>query len=144
VRDAGKAGLGVAAVGAGLGVAAVQGGVGLAKDTVGGAVGLAKETVGGTVGLARETVGGAVDLVKGAGTGAVNLLGPKNPTQVGSSGEAQYDENGQLISGGSGGGSQGLGRQGIPGIDPYSYYGALPRKGANYMPITADFSAFGR
>lgn len=143
VRDAGKAGLGVAAVGAGLGVAAVQGGVGLAKETVGGGVGLAKETVGGAVGLAKETVGGTIDLVKGAGTGAVNLLGNKNPTQVGEPGDgsSESDENGRL---GAGGAKRSLGKQGIPGIDPYSYYGALPAKGANYMPITADFSAFSR
>jgi len=30
-------------------------------------------------------------------------------------------------------------------VDNYSYYGALPSKGSsNYMPITADFSAFGK
>ncbi len=28
--------------------------------------------------------------------------------------------------------------------DQYSYYGALQSKGANYMPVTADFSAFSR
>lgn len=132
VRDAGKAGLGVAAVGAGLGVAAVQGGVGLAR-----------ETVQGGVGLARETVGGTIDLVKGAGTGAVNLLGNKNPTQVGEPGDGTMG-SGESGAGLGGDSSRGLGRQGIPGIDPYSYYGALPVKGANYMPITADFSAFGR
>jgi hypothetical protein len=33
----------------------------------------------------------------------------------------------------------------IPGVDPYSYFGALvPKSGYNdYMPITADFSSFG-
>ena len=33
----------------------------------------------------------------------------------------------------------------VPGqttIDNYSYYGALQSKGGNYMPVTADFSAF--
>jgi hypothetical protein len=121
----------------GLAKDTVQGGVGLAKDTVQGGVGLAKETVGGAVGLAKETVGGAVDLVKGAGTGAVNLLGAKNPTQLGG-GESGTDDSE------SGDSRRSLGKQGIPGIDPYSYYGALPAKGANYMPITADFSAFSR
>jgi hypothetical protein len=29
--------------------------------------------------------------------------------------------------------------------DPYSYYGQLPAKGkANYVPVTADFSRFGK
>ena len=27
-------------------------------------------------------------------------------------------------------------------IDNYSQYGALQSKGCNYMPVTADFSAF--
>ena len=33
----------------------------------------------------------------------------------------------------------------VPGqtkIDNYSYYGAVQSKGSNYMPVTADFSAF--
>jgi len=134
VRDAGAAGLGVAAVGAGLGVAAVEGGVGLAKDTV-----------SGGVGLARETVGGTIDLAKSLGTGAVDVLGNKTPTQVGAPGN-NTSESGEYGDDRGEGGSarRNLGKQGIPGIDPYSYYGALPAKGANYMPITADFSAFGR
>jgi hypothetical protein len=69
-----------------------------------------------------------------------------NPTQVG---EPQMGQNGEEDGEDGDGqgrrqGKRGLGRQGIPGIDPYSYYGALPSKGANYMPITADFSAFGK
>jgi hypothetical protein len=130
VRDAGKAGLGVASAG-----------VGLAKDTVQGGVGLARETVQGGVGLARETVGGTIDLVKSAGTGATNILGSKNPTQVGDPINGSSESGSELVGGNS---RQGLGRQGIPGIDPYSYYGALPSKGANYMPITADFSSFSK
>jgi hypothetical protein len=34
--------------------------------------------------------------------------------------------------------------QGAPPIDNYSYYGALPNKGSNYIPITANFSAFAK
>ena len=29
-------------------------------------------------------------------------------------------------------------------LDPYSYFGALPSKGGNYLPVAADFSKFGR
>jgi len=34
----------------------------------------------------------------------------------------------------------------IPGVDPYSYYGALIPKGGNgdYMPVMSDFSSFGK
>jgi hypothetical protein len=28
--------------------------------------------------------------------------------------------------------------------DIYSYYGALPSRSSNFMPITADFSSFGK
>jgi hypothetical protein len=40
----------------------------------------------------------------------------------------------------------GIGEGGVPGgADPFSYYGAIPKKGSsNFMPITADFSKFGR
>lgn len=128
---------------------AASGTVGLAKDTVTGTVGLAKDTVTGTVGLAKDTVKGTVGLAK-------DVLGSVNPLQL---------NNRQSNSGGSGSGGSGSGgttygyspstatssagqpvnqRQTIPGIDPYSYYGALPPKGSNYIPITTDFSAFGR
>jgi hypothetical protein len=34
---------------------------------------------------------------------------------------------------------------GTSSTDQYSYYGALPSKGnSNYMPVTADFSSFGK
>ena len=136
VKDAGSAGASAVKGGVGLAKDTVQGGVGLAKDTVQGGVGLAKDTVGGAVGLAKDTVQGGVGLAREAGSDIAGLL-KTNPTQVG---QPQTDESGSD----QGQGKRGLGRQGIPGIDPYSYYGALPAKGANYMPITADFSAFGK
>jgi len=125
LEEAGTGALGVAAVGAGLGVSAVEGGVDLAKDTVGGAVDLAKDTIGGTVNLVKDTVGGVA-----------NMVGQTNPTDLYSYGPG-YNY-------GYSRGIPGMGRQGTPGIDPYSYYGALPPKGSNYMPITANFSAFGK
>jgi hypothetical protein len=139
----------------------VGGTVGLARDTVGGTVGLARETVGGTVGLARETVGGAVGLLKSAGTGVKDVLtqGPRQSQYGGQSiGNQSVGTQSQY------GGQQSTGYQGTdtavqsqygmsgaaryntaPGADPYSYYGALPSKGqSNYIPITADFSAFSK
>lgn len=134
VRDAGEAGLGVAAVGAGLGVAGVQG-----------AVGLGREVVTGTVGLGREVVGGTIDLAKDAGQGVADTFGRINPTQVSST---QFDNVGSGTSGtGTGTGGQsgaGAARPMTAGSDSLSYFGALPAKGGNYIPVTADFSRFGR
>jgi len=122
----------------GLGEKAVTGTVGLAKETAGGAVGLAKETVGGAVGLAKETVGGAVGLVKEAGAGLKDLL-KSNPTDIRRNQIQSSEVNSQYqTSQASKYGTQ------TTGADNYSYYGALPPKSSNFMPITADFSAFGK
>jgi hypothetical protein len=114
----------------------VGGAVGLGKDAVGGAVGLTKETVGGAVGLAKDTVGGAVGLVKDTVGGAVGLakdvLTP-NPMYIG---QTTNSNGGQI-------GQPTYGTQ-TRNADIYSYYGALPSKSSNFMPITADFSSFGR
>jgi hypothetical protein len=110
----------------------VGGTVGLAKDVVGGTVGLAKDAVGGTVGLAKDAVGGTVGLAKDVVGGTLNTFGRLAPTQLG---------------GESGGGSSNSGQyapSGTVGSDPISYFGALPSKGGNYIPVTADFSKFGR
>jgi len=125
---------------------AATGAVGLAKDTVGGAVGLAKDTVGGAVGLAKDTVGGAVGLIKdvtGLGRG-LDIRGSMSQGQNGA-----ITVNNDVASSGSSLGYTPLGSDktmgSVPGktqIDNYSYYGALQSKGGNYMPVTADFSAF--
>jgi len=127
---------------AGLARETVGGTVGLAKEAVGGTVGLAKEAVGGTVGLAKEAVGGTVDLAKEAGTGISNTLGKIQPTIVSSGSDSAYDRE-------NGGSSSNDGRNSrtssVPtGSDYTSYFGALPAKGGNYIPVTADFSRFGR
>jgi hypothetical protein len=128
--------------GAGLAKDTVIGGAGMAKDTVTGAVGLAKDTVGGTVGLAKETVSGTIGLAK-------DILSSR-PLQVNG---AIYDNNrigsgvgygyeGSVVGRGAGVGTNGKMTQ---FIDPYSYNGALARKGpSNFVPVTADFSAFGK
>ena len=123
----------------GLGEKAVTGTVGLAKETAGGAVGLAKETVGGAVGLAKETVGGAVGLVKEAGAGLKDIL-KSHPTDIKKQGQAGEVQAGQIQS------TSQVSKYGTQttGADNYSYYGALPPNSSNFMPITADFSAFGK
>ena len=142
-------------VGGTVGVAkdVVGGTVGLARDTVGGTVGLAKETVGGTVGLAKETVGGTVGLVKDAvgGTvglakeavgGVANTFGRLAPAVLSNDGTNTNSGSGSSAGSYSAGG--GIGTSITTGSDHSSYYGALPPKGGDYIPVTADFSRFGR
>ena len=140
----------------GLAKDTVGGAVGLAKDTVGGAVGLAKDTVGGAVGLAKDTVGGAVGLLKDVGSGITGLgrgLDVRSndgrfAQQQGQSQNGVITVNNDVASTGSSLGYTPFGSKtigSVPGqtqIDNYSYYGALQSKGGNYMPVTADFSAF--
>jgi hypothetical protein len=132
-RDVGEAGLGVAAVGAGLGVAGVQG-----------AVGLGREVVTGTVGLGREVVGGTIDLAKDAGRGVADAFGRIKPTQVSSTQFDNVSSGGSSGSGTAGSGTAGTRQSTTAGSDSLSYFGALPAKGGNYIPVTADFSRFGR
>jgi hypothetical protein len=123
---------------------------GFAKDTATGAVGLAKDTVGGAVDLAKDTVGGAVGLLKDVGSGITGLgRGLDIRTSNGTVQSGPVTVNNNIASTGSSLGYTPIGSGktigSVPGqtqIDNYSYYGALQSKGANYMPVTADFSAF--
>jgi hypothetical protein len=149
VRDAasGTAGLAKDAVGGTVGLAkdAVGGTVGLAKDAVGGTVGLAKDVVGGTVGLAKDTVSGATGLLTGAVSGVAGLFKPNQTNQPQfQNNQPQYQNNAMNNTMQSSSGRRG-GPYGGQTIDNTTYYGALPdRPSANYMPVTADFSAFSR
>ena len=124
---------------------------GFAKDAATGAVDLAKDTVGGAVGLAKDTIGGAVGLLKDVGSGIAGLgrgLDVRGQGQgQGGQGQGQgaITINNDVASTGSSLGYTPFGSGKVPGqtqIDNYSYYGALQSKGENYMPVTADFSAF--
>ena len=138
-------------------------------NTVGGAV---KDVTGG-IGKVGEGVGsglkdvahGAVDLAKSAGSGAVGLIKDKrdrdsaaNSNGQGQGGMGNFGGQGGMggqvgqvgaggasgtgVKGGSSGYSQ-ISSAGPQTMDQYSYYGALPPKGAsNFMPVTADFSTF--
>jgi len=149
VRDvaSGTAGLAKDAVGGTVGLAkdAVGGTVGLAKDAVGGTVGLAKDVVGGTVGLAKDTVSGATGLLTGAVSGVAGLFksNPTNQPQF-QNNQPQFQNNAMNNTMQSSSGRRG-GPYGGQTIDNTTYFGALPdRPSTNYMPITADFSAFSR
>jgi hypothetical protein len=114
------------------------------KDAAGGIYGAATDVASGTVGLGKDIVSGtynaASDVVGAVAQGIPNYGSP-NP---------QSGPNMQM--GGyanSYGGTYMNQSQQMPqtvGQDPYSYFGAVPPKktGCNYMPRTADFSAFGK
>jgi hypothetical protein len=139
---------------------AASGITGVAKDTVGGAVGIGRELIGGTVGLAQGAVSGIGSGVYGAatsiggglgsiGTGLGNLVTQTNPAIPNNGGGGVNPSYGYGYPGGGYGSNQNAylnstGAQ-VPGIDPYSYYGALSqRPTSNFMPRTADFSTFGK
>ena len=126
---------------AGLAKDTVSGTVGLAKDTVSGTVGLAKDAVSGTVGLAKDTVSGTADFVTGLGSGAVQMS--KNLNNDGRTGYYGSPSYNQSYVGTYG--SQVTGQAPKGPADPYTYNGTLKQKPpSNFMPVTADFSAFAK
>jgi len=117
---------------------------GLLKDTASGATGLLKETVSGTKDILKDTVTGTKDFLKDTGSGLSKFL-TANKTNL----QQQQQQQGALGGGATVGaiGSQNRMNYGTNTqyTDPYSYYGNLPaRASTNYLPVTADFSAFGR
>jgi len=122
-----------------LGRETVGGAVGLGKEAVGGAVGLGKEAVGGALGIGKDLLGGIVGLGQDAAGGIVGLGQDAAGGLVGLGQDAAI-RGGASISGGASNGVQ----YKTGKVDNYSRYGALPSKGGNYLPLTADFSKFGR
>jgi hypothetical protein len=123
----------------------VSGTAGFIKDAASGVAGLAKETVGGAVGLVKDTVGGTIGLAKDAGSGVAGVFSRNGQQPLSSSYGVYNPQTGQTTASPPQYGQQ----QGSLGntksaIDPYSYNGALVSKPSNFIPVTADFSAFGR
>jgi len=119
-----------------------------------GATGLVK-SAGSGVGQVFNSAGdlvyaagsGATGLLRSAGTGVTNILGNANNNYGGPGYSNQgYGNQGNQEYGNQDNKNQGyIGKgSGAPGIDQYSYYGALPPKGSDFMPVTASFSAFGK
>ena len=117
---------------------AVGGAVGLGRDAVGGAVGLGREIVGGAAGLVRDVTGGAFGLIRDVGSGVAGILTPEQQQQ-------QQQQQQQLMNGG---GRMAYQQTGVNGgqyygtNNNYSRYGMLPERPSNFIPRTADFSAF--
>lgn len=122
----------------------------LVKGAVTGTVGLAKDAVTGTVGLAKDAVTGTVGLLKDAGSGVKDVL-TSHPAQI-NSGAASAASAPAAAAGSSEGGqtqpyggkAYGSSSYGGSGATNYNYYGAIPEKSSNFIPITTDFSAFGK
>jgi hypothetical protein len=155
VTDVAGAGL----VGAGMAV----GGVAL------GAGALGSSAINTTGSVVKDVAKDATGLAAGAGTGVKDVLmqnqghgqgfGPTNRSQTGDQSQLNSQLYGQdnTSSVGPDGKKLAINRTegafqspygtttGTQSGDQYSYYGKLPSKGpANFMPVTADFSAFGR
>jgi hypothetical protein len=125
----------------------VTGTVGLGREIVGGTVGLGKEIVGGTVGLGKDITKGTVDLGKDIVGGIIGLgkrAEPGTSTNAnGYSATTKVDSSSSDLS--RGGYSNSYAGNGSSSVtDQYSYYGAVPSKGGNFMPVLSDFSKFGR
>ena len=131
--------------------------IGGATNLAAGTVGLAGGLVGGTIGAAADLVGGtigtAANLVGSAGSGLTNML-QNDSSRVGYTQSYQggqqngYNRNNTGIAPQqlqqSNNNSYSMGTQAGAPIDTYSYNGALQSKGANFRPLTADFSAFSK
>jgi hypothetical protein len=135
-----------------IGTNAVTGAIGLGTNAINGTTNLATNTVTGTVGLGREIVDGAGNVVSGAASAVGNGIGSvgRGIGNLGNGGyqqQQQQQQQGGVYGQGYGNsyGGPNINRNVPPGMDPYSYYGAVPpRASCNYMPRTADFSSFGR
>jgi hypothetical protein len=124
----------------------------LLKSTGSGATDLLKSTGSGATDLLKSTGSGATDLLKSTGSGAVNLLGsagsgvkgllvPNNQGYNQGYNQPQFQVQGQVQGQPQ---FQGQGQPPMPN-GGYSYNGALPNKPSTpFIPITADFSAFGK
>ena len=154
----------------GLSSQAVQGATGLAKNTVQGGVGLAKDTVQGGVGLAKDTVQGAVNVggdVLETGLDATGRLASGTAGLIRDIGQGSSQLNNIYGSNTQGSNTQGSNTQGSiysgnrgtygapmgstydsqsrSPVDPYTYNGKLKnRPSSDFLPRTADFSAFAK
>jgi len=93
--------------------------------------------VAGTIGgVANNLINTTGSVLKPNPMGGVNSTGVNAPNALGGPGNNQRSTPGYT--------APGLGTNNQYS-DPYSYYGQLPPKGkTNYVPVTADFSRFGR
>ena len=119
-----------------------SGAVDLLKSTGSGASDLLKSGTSGASNFLKSTASGATDLLKSAGTGLKEIATDNRAANGTTTTTGSRIVSGQGSTNGVVG--TGIATRGVNGIDNYSYYGALPSKGGNYIPVTADFSAFAK
>ena len=120
----------------------VSGAANLLTSGATGATNLGQSGVTGTVALAKDAGSGVVKVADKTLKTAGNIVGDlTDGSGYGSGAGAYYGGLNTPYGSGSGYSAPGFSR-GSSSADNYSYYGALPSKGSNYIPITADFSAF--
>jgi hypothetical protein len=101
--------------------------------------------INNTVDTAGKIVGGTVGAVAGVANNAINTVGSILTQGSNSGSNSLYSSSGTLQSAGAAAiPGQGQATSGSTPIDNYSRYGALVSKGSNYIPITSDFSQFGK
>ena len=143
-----------------------SGTIGVVGDVASGAVGAAGNVASGTVGAVGDVASGTVGAVGDVASGAVGAAGDIVSSAVGAVGGAMASTVGAVSNVAKSGnnnnnnnnnniGSVPNAQNGIDAnvaqppsndtTDPYSYYGQLPSKKSNeFMPITANFSTFGK
>jgi hypothetical protein len=148
-RDVGGVANNVVNTTGGLLTGAAKGTKDVATDVVIGTKNVATDVVVGTRDLVTGAAGEAKNLLKSAGSGVKDILTQGQGQGQGyGQGQGQYDdtkpkEYGRWQQGDYS--DPNLGTNNQPAMDQYSYYGSLPAKQAtNFMPVTADFSAFAR
>jgi len=152
--------------------AGASGSKNLAEDTVSGASNLAQNTASGASNLAQRTGSGVKDFVENTGSGVGNLLyagasGTKNfventgsgainlaknigngitnlnnPTTIENNNRNFNDNDINRLGYYNSSGGPIIDQSSV--TDPYSYFGAVPSKPSKFMPVTSDFSKFGR
>ena len=121
-------------------------------DTIGGSLTLSQYDLTATVEDVAKTGAGVVTGVAGTIGGVANNLISTTGSVLKPNPMGGISTNGQNTVDGTGNNQRSTPGYTAPGLgtsnqysDPYSYYGQLPPKGkTNYVPVTADFSRFGR
>ena len=117
---------------------------GFVKDVGYGAGTLLYAGASGASNLLQNTASGVKDFVEDTGSGALNLIKNTNvSTNINATknNNRNFNDNDRLGYYNSNG-EPVVNQSSV--TDPYSYFGAVPSKPSKFMPITSDFSKFGR
>jgi hypothetical protein len=115
------------------------------KDTASGVGNFTKDTASGVGNFAKDTASGVGNFAKSVGNG-ITSTSPTDVTTINNTtknNNRNFNDN-DINRIGYQNASGGPVIQTSSVTDPYSYFGAIPAKPSNYMPITTDFSKFGR